>query len=90
MTFLKNQDNCFCFKEHGGAYGTSGVPDIICCYKGKFVAFEVKTGTGKLSALQSVTLSKIKVAGGVAVEVRSLKEVKEIIEKVDNGGDYDS
>jgi hypothetical protein len=90
VTYLKTLDECFFWKEHGGQYGTSGIPDIICCYKGKFVAFEVKNETGKLSALQSVTLKKIKVAGGVAVEVRSLDEVKKIIEKVDNGGDYDS
>jgi hypothetical protein len=90
MAFLKTLDECFCWKEHGSMYGTAGIPDIICCYKGKFVAFEVKTETGKLSALQAVTLSKIKVAGGVAIEVRSLDEVKRIIEKVDNGGDYDS
>ena len=32
----------FCFKMHGGRYLTAGVPDIICCYKGKFVAFEIK------------------------------------------------
>ena len=42
LKYLKEQPCCFAFKEHGGAYGTAGIPDIICCYKGKFVAFEVK------------------------------------------------
>jgi Holliday junction resolvase len=49
---------------HGGMYGTAGVPDIIVCYNGKFVAFEVKTETGKLTMLQESTLRKINAAKG--------------------------
>ena len=26
----------FFWKEHGGPYGCSGIPDVICCYKGRF------------------------------------------------------
>jgi hypothetical protein len=52
-TYLKGVDGLFCFKEHGGIYGASGIPDIICCYKGRFIGFEVKTETGKLTVLQS-------------------------------------
>ena len=43
LTHLRSLDGCFCWKEHGGPYGTNGIPDIICCYRGRFVAFEVKT-----------------------------------------------
>ena len=25
----------FFWKEHGGPYGCSGIPDVICCYKGQ-------------------------------------------------------
>ena len=42
----------FFWKEHGGPYGTSGIPDIICCYKGRFLGLEVKLPGGKLTALQ--------------------------------------
>lgn len=48
LKFLKATPECMAFKEHGGMYGTAGISDVICCYKGKFVAFEVKTPTGKL------------------------------------------
>ena len=41
----------FFWKEHGGPYGTSGVPDIICCYKGRFLGLEVKLPTGALTEL---------------------------------------
>ena len=33
-------DDVFFWKESGGPYGTSGVPDIICCYKGRFLGLE--------------------------------------------------
>lgn len=82
LKYLKAQPECFVFKEHGDIYGTSGIPDIICCYKGKFVAFEVKTPSGKLSKLQEITINKIRKAQGAAFKVISLAEVKEILKKV--------
>ena len=82
LKHLKSCPECFAFKDHGGLYGTSGIPDIICCYRGKFVAFEVKTLTGKLSKLQEITINRINEAGGVAAKVTSLAEVKEILSKV--------
>lgn len=82
LKYLKSQPECFAFKEHGGLYGTSGIPDIIVCYKGKFVAFEVKTENGKLSKLQEVTIRKIQSAQGLAFKVTSLDEVKTILKEV--------
>ena len=46
LRLLKRTPRCFCWKEHGGMYGTAGIPDIIACVDGRFVAFEVKTETG--------------------------------------------
>lgn len=43
MKYLKDVPRCFCWKEHGGMYGTAGVPDIIACINGHFYGFEVKT-----------------------------------------------
>ena len=60
-------------------YGTAGLPDIIACFKGRFVAFEVKTPTGKLTRLQEITIDKIRAAGGCAFKVSSAAEVAEII-----------
>ena len=82
LKYLKAQPYCFVFKEHGGIYGTAGIPDIICCYRGKFVAFEVKTLTGKLSKLQEITINRINEAGGMAINVTSLQEVKNVLEGV--------
>ena len=81
--YLKTVPHCFYFKEHGGQYGTAGLPDIICCYRGRFVAFEVKTETGRLSKLQEITIAKIKAAKGEACIVRSVEEVKQILDTLE-------
>jgi hypothetical protein len=83
LKYLKTLPECFAWKEHGGMYGTSGIPDIIVCYRGKFVAFEVKTPSGKLTTLQEITLQKINSAKGNAYKVTSLQEVKEILKNID-------
>jgi Holliday junction resolvase len=83
LKYLKSLDNCFCFKEHGGQYGTAGIPDIICCFNGRFVAFEVKTEKGRLTKLQEFTIRKIKEAKGKAYKVTSVDEVKKILEQLE-------
>ena len=46
MKYLRTVPGCFCWKEHGGMYGTAGIPDIIACIDGHFFGFEVKTDIG--------------------------------------------
>ena len=83
LSYLKSLPSCFCWKEHGGMYGTAGLPDILCCIAGRFVAFEVKTETGKVTGLQKKTLRQIQNAGGAAFVVRSLDEVKAILRNLE-------
>ena len=73
----------FFWKEHGGPYGSSGVPDIICCYKGRFLGLEVKLSGGKLTELQKRALNKINRAGGIGRRVESVDEVRAAIRLVD-------
>jgi Holliday junction resolvase len=82
MVYLKTVPGCFAWKEHGGMYGTAGIPDIICCIQGRFVAFEVKQPSGKLTKLQESMIAKIKAAKGEAFKVSSVNEVKEIIKNL--------
>jgi pantoate kinase len=49
----------------GTGYGTSGVPDFLCCVAGKFVAIEAKAGKGTTTALQNKNLRDIETSGGV-------------------------
>ena len=80
MQYFKTVPHCFCWKEHGGMYGTAGIPDIIACVDGRFYAFEVKTETGKATELQKATIRKIQRAGGMAVIVRSVSEVRAVLD----------
>lgn len=79
MKYLKTVPGCFCWKEHGGMYGTAGIPDIIACIGGHFFGFEVKTDSGKPTKLQEATIRKILAAGGTALVVRSVDEVRTVV-----------
>ena len=79
LRYLKTVPDCFAWKTHGGMYGTAGIPDIIACVNGRFFAFEVKTTSGKATALQKATLQKILASGGTAEIVRSVDEVRAIL-----------
>ena len=85
LKYLKTLPDCFAWKEHGGMYGTAGIPDIIACIGGKFYGFEVKTEHGKPTALQEATMRKIQAAGGIAMVVRSVEDVKKAL--ASNGGE---
>lgn len=87
LKYLKTVPYCFAWKEHGGLYGTAGIPDIIACIGSKFIAFEVKNPSGKLTKLQEITIQKIKDAKGKAYKVISVQEVKQIINNLEDKPD---
>ena len=79
LRYLKTLPKCFAWKEHGGIYGTAGIPDIIACIDGRFYAFEVKTPEGKTTKLQEATIRKILACGGTVSVVRSVDEVRAVL-----------
>lgn len=79
LKWLKAQPECFAWKEHGGQYGMAGIPDIICCYQGQFLALEVKQPGNKATKLQLETIHRIIEAKGQAYVVYSLDEVKQLL-----------
>jgi len=50
-------------------YGANGVPDILVCFQGKFIAIECKTGGNKPTALQAEHMKRIQRGGGTAVVI---------------------
>jgi len=82
LKYLNTVPNCYFWKEHVGIYGTAGLPDIICCIEGRFVAFEVKQPSGKLTKLQETAIQRIQRAKGNAYKVTSVKEVIAILEQL--------
>lgn len=61
---LKTIPNCWFIKTQERS--RRGVPDILICLRGRFIAIELKTDTGRLDKLQAITLDKIVDAGGTA------------------------
>ena len=53
----------------GTGYGNSGVPDFLCCIKGKFLAIEAKAGKGTTTALQEKNLQSIRESGGLTAVI---------------------
>lgn len=64
--FLKSEGAWFIKYWAGSQFTKSGVPDILACVNGYFVAIEVKGPNGKPSELQLHTIKKIREAGGFA------------------------
>lgn len=66
-------------------YGTAGVPDILGCYRGIFVAMEVKRpGGDSPTPLQQEQINSIRRDGrGIAIVVQSVDEALGICYKLD-------
>jgi hypothetical protein len=57
------------FSPNMAGYGRSGVPDIIACMRGQFIAIECKAGSNQPTALQRRELQRIDDAGGMSIVV---------------------
>lgn len=67
LNYLK-QRGCWSIKYWAGAKFTkTGVPDILACINGRFVAIEDKADNGRPTLLQLVNLQKIRNAGGYGI-----------------------
>lgn len=84
----------FWFKLHGGAFQMAGLPDIVGCYRGRFVAFEVKLPSKRnnVSKRQRLILRRIRHAKGTAAVVWSARGALDTLVRVDmmldsDGGD---
>lgn len=72
----------FVFNVHGGPYQTRGVPDLIMCFCGIFVAVELKVFPNFLHPLQRFQIDLIKKTGGLAYMARSEDDIERIINEV--------
>ena len=76
------QHNYWYFKVHGGPFQKVGVPDIIACINGRFVAIEVKRSDGGIvSELQKAQIKKIKACGGLVGVAHSVDEFLQLLKE---------
>jgi hypothetical protein len=81
ITKLLKSHNVYYFFPVTGGYGVSGIPDIVCCHNGRFIAIECKAGKNKTTALQDRQLEMIRQSGGIALVINeeNIHEVENII-----------
>jgi Holliday junction resolvase len=74
--------NIYHFMPPANGFGRAGVPDIIGCMDGHFIAIECKAGKGKTTALQDRELERIGSAGGTTfiANEHNLEELKQLLE----------
>jgi len=77
-------EGCYCRKIWGGGFQQAGVPDLMICCNGYFIAVEVKGDRGKPSELQLHNIEKIKTAGGVGLILypKDFEDFKQLIYKL--------
>lgn len=65
----------------GSQFGSAGVPDVLCCWEGRFLGIEVKAPgkRGNTSDLQRRQLAGITASGGIAVVVDDVSQLEEHI-----------
>ena len=72
------------YKIHGGPHQIRGIPDIIGCLAGRFIAFEIKRPDDKYrppTPYQLKEILAIKKASGVVAVVTGYDEIKVILTK---------
>ena len=64
-----------------GGFGNSGIPDILCCYEGRFIGIECKANGGKPTRLQLSHLSEIEYNGGISfvIDEGTVNNLKQLI-----------
>lgn len=70
-------------KVHGGPYQDKGTPDLLACYKGFFIAIEVKTPRGAPGPEQEQAQKEIITAGGRALITHQVREVADVLNAID-------
>lgn len=76
LQYLK-QEGYFCFKTV--ATNKRGIPDIFVLVDGVAIFLEVKTQTGRVSALQDYQMTQIRAAGGYVYVVRNLDDARKAL-----------
>jgi hypothetical protein len=80
-------NNVYYFFPATHGYGRSGVPDIVSCVRGRFVAIECKAGNNKPTALQEREIHNIRAAHGIAVVINenNIDLLETILKELNHG-----
>jgi Holliday junction resolvase len=69
-------------KIHGSEYQERGTPDVLGCWRGRFVAVEFKQPGENPTKIQLKFLNEIVAAGGIVSVVTTVEEVAILIREL--------
>ena len=89
VTALLRECGAYYFFPPANGFGRAGVPDIIGCYRGQFLAIECKAGKNKATRLQLREIENINNAGGIALVVNehNINEIETILSQLEKQHD---
>lgn len=81
---LLEEAGAYYFYPVSGGYGSSGVPDIVCCYKSAFIGIECKAGNNTPTALQLKNLERISKSGGYSLVINeaNIEDVTQCLARI--------
>lgn len=96
LNYLHMLVNCYAWRNNSGGttftnksgksyfikFGLKGSADIIGCYKGHFIAIEVKRPKGETTSEQDSFLQSIRDCGGYAIVAYSVDDAQALIAEI--------
>lgn len=84
IAYLRGRGDVYVYNATGNAMTGKGTPDIICCFQGRFVSFEVKRpdSSYRMTKPQQIRRRQIESAGGWCFEVMSLEDTAQALLQV--------
>ena len=76
------------YKQQASLYTTNGAPDLVACYRGRFLAIEVKQPGEEPRKIQLHRQKQIRKSGGICEVCDSVEQVERILRAID-AGKYD-
>lgn len=80
--------NAWRVKFFANAFTPAGIPDVLACYRGRFLGIEVKGGSSYgLTELQKYNLRLIRQAGGIGICVypSGWQQFLDVLDRLDAG-----
>jgi hypothetical protein len=71
--------HAYVFKVHQSGYTRKGIADLACCFRGIYIALEVKQPGGRVRPEQIIELKKVRAAGGIGLIVDNVQDVKDLL-----------
>jgi Holliday junction resolvase len=84
---ILEEAGAYYFYPVSGGYGASGVPDVVACFKSKFIGIECKAGKNVPTALQLKNLAQITKNGGYSLIINeeNVEDLSDCIKRIMEG-----